>query len=133
MKNEPLDARDQALLLSRQHERNRLSSIHLSPLVGDVIHLLDGTIRRVAMVHYATKHNRATLQPSSATIGSPSLYWHAGGYMDYSGALDPGIDVSRFVRTGTVYANAWFFHHEQPRAHNGVEVNAIVTEWAEQP
>ena len=127
---DPNDRHDGEILSARQARRTQISARHHAPLVGDVLVMLDGTTRRVAHVHDYTKD--VSIQPSSATIGSPSLYWHDNGTMDYSGALDSSIPITKFQRGRSTLASAWFFSHAVVCALNGVTVPAFVTEWTEQ-
>lgn len=63
--------------------------------------------------------------------GGGSFYL-GDGYMDYSGSLDPTVPFGQFrIDEFTPYAtvSAWFFHHDRPQAHNGVDVLIPVRVW----
>ena len=108
-----LDIQDSAILAARQALRDQFEG----PRVGDFINMKDGTLRRFT-------HDWGTaIQVTSTLPGSQRFYLHHNGCLDYSGGLDPAIPKSRLKPIGTTQpGSVWFFHHDQARAHNGVDV-----------
>lgn len=107
------DARDADILAQRVADWNAKPG----PRVGDFAILANGKTVRFS-------HDWGdSLQTTDGRFGA-SFYLGKGGYMDFSGGLDPSIPKVAFVYTGEVRdGQAWFFHHEETRAHNGVYFN----------
>jgi hypothetical protein len=85
------------------------------PRVGDFCLLPDGTETRF------TNDWGKGIQTTSGS--EPGSFYFGEGWMDYSGALDPGIPRDSLEDTGQVKPGAaWIFHHDQPKAHNAVAV-----------
>jgi hypothetical protein len=50
--------------------------------------------------------------------------------MEYSGGLESSIPMDKFSRTQeTMSAPAWFFHHDDVRAHNGIDIMVNCPVW----
>lgn len=105
-----LDERDREILAIRQAIWDRVEGAR----VGDWCRMPDTSMRRFT-------HNWGDdLQTNSPNYGFGSFYF-GKGYMDYSGGLDPAIPRARLHDTGeTLPGSAWFFHHNEHRANNGV-------------
>lgn len=85
------------------------------PRVGDFVEMLDGSLARF------THDWGDGLQTTCKTFPNGSFYFD-GLHCSYSGALDPAISKERLVGTGREQEGAvWFFHHDRPRAYNGVQ------------
>lgn len=81
--------------------------------VGDYVRHLSGKLDRVTHVG-----------PDSAQTGggNGSYYLGEGGYLSYSGGLDPGIPRNKLVLTEEVFPGMiWFFSMDQHEAHNGID------------
>jgi len=80
--------------------------------VGDFAILRDGRTMRFSH-HWG----------DSIQVSEGGSFYFGGEYMSFSGGLEPAIPVEQFQDTGeTRKGSAWFFHHNQARAHNGVDV-----------
>jgi hypothetical protein len=113
--NDHLDATDSAILA----EATARWEARRGPRVGDFVRLPDGTTRRFTYDH---GDRLQTTTDDEKRFGS-SFYFDRAGCMDFSGGLDPGVDLSALVETTeTKPGRCWFFHHGQARAHNGVTV-----------
>ena len=80
---------------------------------GDYVRHLSGKMDRVTYVW-----------PDSAQTGGgqSSFYLGEGGYVSYSGGLDPGIPLAKLVLTEEVKKGmVWFFSRDHHTAHNGVD------------
>jgi len=80
---------------------------------GDYVRHLSGKMDRVTHVW----------EDSAQTGGGQSSYYLGeGGYVSYSGGLDPGIPLAKLVLTDEVKKGMiWFFSRDHPTAHNGVD------------
>lgn len=59
-----------------------------------------------------------------------SFYLTETGGCSFSGGLDPGIDVGRFVATDeTKQGSVWFFSRDHWMAHNGYYTEATFKVW----
>ena len=105
------DEKDAELLQKRQE----LYDNRQGPRVGDWCRMPNGELRRFT-------HNWGDgLQTTSPNFGLGSFYFDRSGFMSYSGALDPSVDLSKIEKTEEVKpAWIWFFHHDCAQAHNGV-------------
>jgi len=105
-----LDERDEDILFERVTRRAQVQG----PRVGDFVILRNGDVRRFTFDH---EHGLQVTVKDEAG----SFYLHASGHLDYSGSLDPAIRKSKLRARQELREGAcWFFHHNQPRAHNGV-------------
>lgn len=109
MSNAHLDERDQAILAERVAHRDTDEG----PRVGDFV-VMDGG--RLVRVSYLWADIVQVSQEGSWHLGE-------GGYASFSGSLEPGFPRNELrpidsLRDGTF----WFFHHNDRRAHNGVDV-----------
>ena len=75
--------------------------------------------------HLIGKMDRVTyVWPESAQTGGGqgSYYLGEGGYVSYSGGLDPGIPLTKLVLTDEVKKGMiWFFSRDYHIAHNGID------------
>ena len=75
--------------------------------------------------HLSSKMDRVThvWDDSAQTGGGQSSYYLGeGGYVSYSGGLDPGIPLAKLVLTDEVKKGmVWFFSRDHHTAHNGVD------------
>lgn len=112
-----LDDRDRLILRERMaaHEAGD------GPQVGDFVTFAGGTRRRLSR-----------LWPDgfqTSDVGSGS-YYLGPGYVSYSGGLYTACPIDSLT-----YANShaigmvWFFHHDDHRAHNGVEAVGSFRMW----
>lgn len=107
------DELDMKLLKQRIENRRKLQG----PRVGDFLIRHNGDLTRF------TYDWDDKIQTASMTIRDWSFYFDKTGFMDYSGALDDGISKKSFTDTGKrKFGPAWFFHHDEVRAHNGITV-----------
>jgi hypothetical protein len=102
------DERDQEILNERELKWNEVEG----PRVGDFIQRLDRSYERFS---YDYEDGLQT------TIHDGSFYFGGGGWVDFSGTLQPKIsrqhiELTDEIRDGTF----WFFHHAQVQAENGV-------------
>jgi hypothetical protein len=84
------------------------------------------TIREGDYVRHLTgKMDRVTyVWPESAQTGGGqgSYYLGEGGYISYSGGLDPGTLLTKLVLTDEVKKGMiWFFSRDNHTAHNGID------------
>jgi hypothetical protein len=88
------------------------------PRVGDFVQMLDGTLRR--FTHNWGDSLQTTVGGNHPCSGDASFFFGAG-YMSFSGSLDRAIPRASLENTWeTRIGRAWFFHHNEARAHNGV-------------
>ena len=119
MASKTLDDRDHTIVTAREaaflRRRNRRDI-----RVGDVVVFPNGTERRVA---YVWPHGVQTTDGGSFYLGD--------GYMSYSGSLFDSVPLTALSHTGGELSarSAWIFHHDQRRAHNGVECVVSVPVW----
>jgi hypothetical protein len=110
-----LDERDQAIV----DERMALVDVEPGPRVGDFVVFADGTERRISYAWPAGDTFPASVQTSDLGAGR---FYLGGAGLSYSGGLHPGVIRDSLTDTGeTREGNAWIFHHDQHRAHNGVD------------
>lgn len=116
-----LDERDAQILRIRQDAYNRRPG----PKVGDFIRYNDGTMRRISYV-WRNEQNA----PESIQNSDGGSFYLGDGYMDFSGALNPGIPAETLSYKGEKkVGRAWFFHHDYACADNGIDVPVIVSVW----
>lgn len=120
----PLDATDEAILHDRQ--RAYLERPNRTPANGDFVVFVDGVVRRISHAHadgyIQTSDLRDTIQSGSFYLGE--------GYMSFSGGLHAGVPQSSLTLSPELrIGRAWFFHHEEVKAHNGVEVELRCFVW----
>lgn len=94
---------------------------HDTPLVGDLLIMLDGTRQRVA---YLWDNNNA-LQPSDGG----SFHLLDNGSASMSGGLNSRVPNDFTFTEKYVRAQFWIFHHQQMNGHNGVEFSVPVKLW----
>jgi hypothetical protein len=105
-----LDDTDENILFERVTRRSH----HQGMRIGDFVILKDGDVRRV------TFDWGPDVQLTVNGEGG-SFYLTANGVMDYSGGLSLPFKKTRFaMKTELREGACWFFHHDRPRAHNGV-------------
>lgn len=114
---------DAGIFSERQRARWSLSG----PLVGDFIRRKDGMLARITQIW--TDHGAQTTTFSDDGEGG-RFYLNRSGAMDYSGSLQPSIPFNRLRPTSDRREGwAWFFHHGESRAHNGVDFKMRVQIW----
>jgi hypothetical protein len=80
---------------------------------GDYVRHLSGRIDRITHV---------SDDAAQTGGGQGSYYLGEGGYVAYSGGLDPGIPLAKLVLTDEVKKGMiWFFSRDHHTAHNGVD------------
>lgn len=118
--NSHIDAIDGTILAERTFKRSARSG----PRVGDFIYLLDGTLHRFT---YAWDDGLQTTYRwrETGNVETGSFYLNSNGDVSYSGSLDSSIPLEQIQDTGEHQAgDFWFFHHNEHKAHNGVQVKA---------
>ena len=105
------DEKDRAI----RDARIAMWSGRTGPRVGDFVVMSEGDVRRF------THDWGDDIQVTSGIGGDGSFYFTRDGFMDYSGGLHPPILKTKLVDLNqTRMGHAWFFHHDERRAHNGV-------------
>lgn len=113
-----LDDRDQAIVDERMAAVDAITG----PRVGDFVVFADGTERRISYSWPAGDHFPASVQTSDLGAGR---FYLGRGYLSFSGGLHSGVSVETLTDTGeTRKGEAWIFHHDSRRAHNGVDFKA---------
>lgn len=113
------DDTDALLLKQRQAAFDK----RRGPRVGDLVETLKGDLLR--FTHDHGKHGIQTTVPGDKY--GCSFYFDGQGFLSYSGGLDPCIPKEGLVDTGrTDTAPCWLFHHDDRRAHNGVQAKVTV-------
>jgi hypothetical protein len=124
MQHDPNDERNTEL--TQQARRNRIKREALSPLPvqGDALRYPDGYIRRVAHMWDDGP------QPASWG-GQGSIYIDPkSGYASYSGALNQSIPNEVLtLAADRLEQRFWFFSHDYPGAHRGVDCMISVRVW----
>ncbi len=106
--NPHLDDQDQALLADHVARMDRKAG----PRVGDFIRFACGTERRISYDW-----------GDSVQTAIAGRFCIERGLADFSGSLFGPTPAADLTDTGqTQPGAAWFFHHGQARAHNGVDV-----------
>ena len=120
--NKPIfDDRDQDILDKRQSAYLERTG----PQVGHWVHFADGAVRRISHIWDWGEPSEVSIQTSNG--GS---FYLGNGYMQFSGSLYSGIPGSTFKRTDKFkVGSAWFFHHNDACAHNGVGVMVKCAVW----
>lgn len=104
------DNRDREMLVSRLAAFGAVEGAR----VGDFCRMPDGELRRFT-------HDWGDSLQTNGPKQALGCFYLGHGYMDYSGALDPAIPRDRLFETDeTKLGAAWFFHHNEHRASNGV-------------
>jgi hypothetical protein len=110
-----LDDRDRAVLAARVAAINSTEG----PRVGDWVDFVDGVTRQIAHVW-----------PWGVQTSDYGSFYLDEGYMAFSGGLHQYVPTETLTLTeDTRYTSAWFFHHDQWRAHNRVHVRVLVQLW----
>lgn len=111
--NPRLDPRDMAIL----RERAALYAALQGPRVGDWVQMADKSLRRF------TYDWGKEIQTTLPYTGPASFYLTPEGRASYSGGLASAIPKSDLMLVSEALdGRFWFFHHDWPRAHNGVDV-----------
>ncbi|HVX32578.1 MAG TPA: hypothetical protein VHA80_05495 [Solirubrobacterales bacterium] len=111
-----LDDRDRAIV----DERMALLDARTGPRVGDFVVFADGTERRISYAWPAGDRWPASMQTSDG-----GRFYLGPSGASFSGSLHPGVSEETLTDTGeTREGDAWIFHHDAHRAHNGVEFKA---------
>lgn len=106
-----LDETDQAILSTRQAKYNTEHDVQ----VGEFIRFSDGTIRRISYIW------PDGVQSTDNRFGPMSFYL-GDGYVSYSGSLYRCVPRDSLKLTNEKESGGfWFFHHDFPTAHNGVD------------
>lgn len=117
------DAHDQALLKERAAAFIRREG----PCVGDWVIMAEGDLRRFT-------HDWGDDIQTTCKGMYGSFHLNREGYASFSGSLDPGMPKTRFEQTDELKAAPfWFFHHDSPRAHSGVNVSVLARVWRLKP
>jgi len=111
-----LDGRDRSIIEERVAALNQ----RRGPRVGDFVIFADGAERRISEIWGVPGDLR--IQTSDLTgLFSGRFYLSPSG-CSFSGGLHPAIRSDTLTDTGgTRNGSVWIFHHNQRRAHNGVE------------
>ncbi len=108
------DTVDAGILEIRERDFNKLQG----PRVGDFLRVDGGFLR---FTHDWGDRIQTTVRPSHPCTGDASFYLGDGGYVSFSGSLDPSIMKDTLRDTGeTEKASFWFFHHDSWGAGRGV-------------
>lgn len=85
------------------------------PRVGDWVLMPDGAQLRFT-------HDWGTdIQTTHPRLSGDASFYLGANYMEFSGSLDSAIPKAALLQIeGTIPGSAWFFHHNEVRAHNGV-------------
>jgi hypothetical protein len=118
------DNTDAAILVKRQDAFDNRQG----PRVGDLVHMLDGTLRR--FTHDWGDEIQTSLKWDNGKIDAGSFYL-ADGYCLYSGGLDHAVPKDRFQEIGVSNAPCWFFHHDFWGADRGMNVSLKVRVYKE--
>lgn len=103
-----LDDRDAAILAKRWRMLDEVESIRC----GDFVSFADGVLRRASH-----------LWDDSVQTSDGGRYYLGEGHISMSGSLHDGVSRQTLTRTSEYrLATVWFFHHNQRRSHNGVDV-----------
>ena len=115
-----LDDKDREILAQRIGE---WSAYEGGPRVGEYFLTPDGYLR---FTHDWGETIQTTVKPGYDS----SFYFGRGGYMSFSGSLNPGIRTDSLELTSEIRDGAcWFFSHDYSEAHNGVHVTAPCRVW----
>ena len=115
------DSKDEAIRLARQNQRNAITG----PRIGDFVIMPDGREVRLA---------EPWPDGFQASNGGSYVLADNGG-IAMSGGFEPGILApADLVETGKVRTGSvWFFHHNERRAHNGVQTRIECRVYRYQP
>lgn len=104
----PLDPRDRRILDARKASLDGQPG----PRVGDYVVFSDGVTRRISY------------NWGDAVQTSDGGSWYLGdGYCSFSGSLYSSVPIASLTQLPEERdGSAWFFHHDYPAAHNGVDV-----------
>ena len=110
-----VDEIDEKIAQDRAQERAAITT----PQVGDIVIFEDGTQGRLAVDY----------EDSVQWAKGGSIYL-GKGYASFSGSLNPLIPKAKLTDGGLVgVASFWFFHHNFPEAHAGVQCMIPVRVW----
>jgi len=124
MNTATLDAQDAQILADRTLKLDAIEG----PRCGDYLRMPDGELARVAHVYPADWDEMAGVQPNYTASNwrerfGEGSYYLGNGYVSMSGSLGDWIAASRLTLTEeTREGSAWFFHRDEHRASNGVNV-----------
>jgi hypothetical protein len=112
-----IDADNVAILATRQSYLDNRQSIGVGDFVTD-----DEKSYRVA------HHWGDSLQLTDGRYGAS--FYLGDGYVEFSGGLNPCIDIARFEPTEERHEGAvWLFSENHTRAHNGYHTTATFRVW----
>ncbi len=115
-----LDERDKAILAQRILEWNQSAD---GPRVGEYVITDKGYLR---FTHDWGESIQTTGKPGYDS----SFYFGKGGYMSFSGSLDPSVPKASLELTSEKKdGSCWFFSHDSAEAHNGVHVSVPCRVW----
>jgi len=122
-----LDDRDMAILLHRAQLVNERPGVN----VGDWVEFADGETRRVSHVWDWPEDESGPAIYSIQTSKGGSFYL-GEGHVSFSGSLFIGVPGETFSPAGELLRDApcWIFHHDEKRAHNGVDVLCPFRVWS---
>lgn len=105
-----MDEQDERIV----QQRGKAMFTSLRPLVGDFLRFADGTFRRIAYVWCDG------VQPTSDVGGASFYLKELGGC--FSGGLDTLVPKHKLgLSEHTEMGRFWIFHHNDRKAHNGVD------------
>ena len=91
------------------------------PRVGDFVNMRDSTQRR-----FTHDWGDCIQTTASGEFAGDASFYFGDGYMNFSGSLDHAIPKTNLHDTGSKkLGRCWFFHHDFPAAHNGVEIETL--------
>jgi hypothetical protein len=106
-----MDDKDRAILAQRIAEWQAYEG---GPRVGEYVVTPKGYLR---FTHDWDDSIQTTVKPGY----DQSFFFGKGGYMSFSGSLDPAIPKDQLELTSEIREGAcWFFSHDHMEAHNGV-------------
>ncbi len=113
--NITLDNRDKAILAARVPAFDPTES----PRVGDYVDFTDDVTRRISQ-----------MWPDHVQTSDGGSFYLGVGRMSFSGSLYTSVPTETLTLTeGTREASAWFFHHDDRTAHNGIDVCVLMRVW----
>jgi hypothetical protein len=117
MRRADLDTIDEAIISTRLATRERIKG----PRVGDMVQFKHGETLYISH-----------LWPDDVqTSVAGSFYLKPNGEMAFSGQLNHGIPRLGLTRAlSPAEVTCWFFHHDQMRADNGLQVTVAVRMFA---
>lgn len=112
-----LDERDQAILAEREALLNKIKG----PREGDWVRFSDGVMHQISHVHNSRSKK---LKKGVQTTKGGSFHLGRTGHVEYSGGLDPLMDMETLTLTEeTRDTTVWIFHHGVPQGGGGVHAD----------